>query len=69
VDGKEALLMLARDLATGKKNRQGQNGPAELGKFQAIQGKTWNHPVVAHGNLFVRNGAQFACYQLAPGGK
>jgi outer membrane protein assembly factor BamB len=40
-----------------------------LGKFQAIEGKTWNHPVVAHGKLFVRNGEQIACYQLAPGGK
>jgi outer membrane protein assembly factor BamB len=40
-----------------------------LGKFQAIEGKTWNHPVVAHGKLFVRNGEQVACYELAPGGK
>ena len=36
----------------------------ELGRFQAIDGKTWNHPVVAHGMLFVRNGAEAACYQL-----
>jgi len=36
----------------------------ELGRFQAIQGKTWNHPVVAHGKLFVRNGEEAACYQL-----
>jgi outer membrane protein assembly factor BamB len=40
-----------------------------LGTFQAIEGKTWNHPVVAHGNLFVRNGEQVACYQFGPGGK
>ena len=36
----------------------------ELGRFQAIEGKTWNHPVVAHGRLFVRNGEEMACYQL-----
>ena len=24
----------------------------ELGQFKAFEGKTWNHPVVAHGKLF-----------------
>lgn len=36
----------------------------EIGRFQAIEGKTWNHPVVANGRLFVRNGKQAACFQL-----
>ena len=36
----------------------------ELAKFQALEGKTWNHPVVAHGKLFVRNGEEAACYEL-----
>ena len=36
----------------------------EAGRFQAINGKTWNHPVIAHGKLFVRNGEEIACYQL-----
>jgi outer membrane protein assembly factor BamB len=40
----------------------------ELARFQAIEGKTWNHPVVAHGKLFVRNGEEAACYQLAAEG-
>jgi outer membrane protein assembly factor BamB len=35
-----------------------------LAQFQAIEGKTWNHPVNAHGKLFVRNGEEAACYQL-----
>jgi outer membrane protein assembly factor BamB len=41
--------------------------PAEqkvLAHFQAIDGKTWNHPVVAHGRLYVRNGEEAACFQL-----
>jgi outer membrane protein assembly factor BamB len=42
----------------------GPEGHKELGRFQAIEGKTWNHPVVAHGKLFVRNGEEAACYQL-----
>jgi outer membrane protein assembly factor BamB len=37
----------------------------ELGRFKAIEGKTWNHPIVAHGCLFVRNGEEMACYRLA----
>ena len=36
----------------------------ELCRFQAIEGKTWNHPVVAHGRLYVRNSEEFACYEL-----
>jgi outer membrane protein assembly factor BamB len=38
----------------------------ELGRFPAVKGKTWNHPVVAHGRLYVRNGEEMACYELAP---
>jgi outer membrane protein assembly factor BamB len=36
----------------------------ELARFQALKGKTWNHPVLAHGRLYVRNGEEAACYQL-----
>lgn len=36
----------------------------EIARIQAIEGKTWNHPVIAHGKLFVRNGAEMACFQL-----
>lgn len=39
-----------------------------VGRFQAIKGKTWNHPVVANGKLFVRNGEEAACYQLTEAG-
>ncbi len=38
----------------------------ELTKFKAIEGKTWNHPVVARGKLFVRNGEEMACYDVQP---
>ena len=37
----------------------------ELAKFQAIEGKTWNHPVLIGDRLFLRNSQQAACYRLA----
>jgi outer membrane protein assembly factor BamB len=41
----------------------------ERGRFQALKGKTWNHPVVAHGQLYVRNAEEMACYELNPSPK
>jgi outer membrane protein assembly factor BamB len=42
------------------------NQHREIARFQALkgEGKTWNHPVVAHGRLYVRNSEEAACYQL-----
>lgn len=37
----------------------------ELGRVQAIEGKTWNHPVLTGSRLFIRNAAMAACYELA----
>jgi len=36
----------------------------EEAKLDAISGKTWNHPVVAGGRLYVRNGTEAAAYEL-----
>jgi outer membrane protein assembly factor BamB len=38
----------------------------ELTRFAAIEGQTWNNPVVAGRLLLVRNAAQAACYELPP---
>jgi hypothetical protein len=38
----------------------------ELGKLHAVTGKTWNHPVIAHGRLYVRNDQELACFELKP---
>ena len=38
----------------------------EIAKIKAIEGKTWNHPVIAHGKLFVRNAEEIACFELPP---
>ena len=37
----------------------------EIGLFKAIEGKTWNHPLLAHGRLVVRNGEEMACFEIA----
>ena len=34
-------------------------------RFPAITGKTWNHPIIAHGRLYVRNAEEAACFELA----
>jgi outer membrane protein assembly factor BamB len=38
----------------------------ELGRFQALKGKTWGHPVIARGRLYIRNAEWMACYKLQP---
>jgi outer membrane protein assembly factor BamB len=39
-------------------------GYEELGRFQAIEGKTWNSPVLIGRRLYLRNGEEMAAYDL-----
>jgi outer membrane protein assembly factor BamB len=36
----------------------------EVAKIQAIEGKTWNHPIVAGGVVYLRNAQEAAAYRL-----
>lgn len=37
----------------------------ELGRYDLIPGKTWNHPIVADGRLFARNGEEMVAIALS----
>jgi outer membrane protein assembly factor BamB len=39
----------------------------EVASFSALRGKTWNHPAIAQGRLFVRNAVEMACFDLSTG--
>lgn len=36
----------------------------ESGRIPALNGKTWNHPILVDGRLFVRNGEFAVCFEL-----
>jgi outer membrane protein assembly factor BamB len=36
----------------------------EMARFSAIEGKTWNHPVIAGGRLLVRNVQEMAAFDI-----
>ena len=40
------------------------DGFEETGRFEAIEGTTWNVPALAEGLLLVRNAAEMACFDL-----
>jgi outer membrane protein assembly factor BamB len=42
------------------------DGWQELRVLPALSDKTWNHPVITNGRLFVRNAREMVCYQLNP---
>jgi len=40
------------------------NEHVEVAAFKALEGKTWNHPVVVGDRLYIRNSQEAAAYQL-----
>ncbi|NJL26358.1 MAG: PQQ-binding-like beta-propeller repeat protein [Thermoanaerobaculia bacterium] len=58
ISEKGTLALVAADTA----------GFRELASFPAIEGKTWNHPVLVGDVLLVRNDREMAAFRLSPGG-
>jgi hypothetical protein len=60
------LLLLAAEDGRIVLVRADPNEHVELTAFQALEGKTWNHPVVVGVRLYVRNAQEAACFDLPP---
>jgi outer membrane protein assembly factor BamB len=58
------LLLVAGEYGDVVLLKAEPSGHRELTKFHAIDGKTWNHPVVVGDRLYVRNSKEAACYRL-----
>lgn len=65
----QVLLAGDRLLVLAESGRLALVNPApdrwqELYSTPALSDKTWNHPVIANGRLFIRNAREMVCYQL-----
>lgn len=58
------LLLIAAEQGQVVLLRADPNEHVEVASFQALEGKTWNHPVVVGDRLYLRNSQEAAGYQL-----
>ncbi len=58
------LLLIASEYGDVVLVKADPSAHSELAKFRAIEGKTWNHPVVVGDRLYLRNAEEAACFRL-----
>lgn len=58
------LLLVLSEKGRAVLLRADPSAHAELASFPALEGKTWNHPVVVGNRLYVRNSQEAACWEL-----
>lgn len=63
-----ALLLVAAEDGRVVLVRADPSAHTEVASFKALEGKTWNHPVVVGDRLYLRNSQEAACFQLALAG-
>jgi outer membrane protein assembly factor BamB len=61
-DGHLIVLSDQGELALIKATPEGY---AEVAKFSALEGKTWNYPAIVAGKLLVRNATEMACFNIS----
>lgn len=61
---KSGLLLIAAEDGRVVLLQANPDEHVEIASFKAIEGKTWNHPVVVGDRLYLRNSQEAACYQL-----
>jgi outer membrane protein assembly factor BamB len=60
----QSLLLVLSEKGEAVLLKANPNQHEVVGRFQALKGKTWNHPVIAHGRFYARNDEEMACYDL-----
>jgi outer membrane protein assembly factor BamB len=63
LESSSLLLVLAED-GRVVLSQAAPSEHTEAASFKALEGKTWNHPVIVGDRLYIRNAQQAACYQL-----
>jgi hypothetical protein len=62
----QALLLVVSESGEAILLAAEAQGQKEFGRFQALDGKTWNNPVLTDGRLYLRNAEEMACYVMEP---
>ena len=58
-------LLVVEEFGSLRLLQPDSSGPNELGKYEVLSGKTWNHPILVGDRFYVRNDREIVCLRLA----